>query len=290
MAIATQLILNGVIAGAIYALVASGFSLIYSVTKFMHFAHGAVLAIGAYLLFTFAVMYGLNFWFAIVLTLICSSLAGVLIDWLVYRPLRRRKASGAVLLIASIAVMTLVNALVLAVWGADVKTVQTRNPVFDVLGARITFIQVCIIVVSLVLLLALWWLMKQTKLGKAMRAVADNKDVAQTVGINPERIYTYTFIIGSFLAGVAGILIGIEQNLYPTMGISLVIKGFTGAVIGSLASVPGSVLGSFILGLVENIGIWWLPSGYKDAIAFVLLFIFLLFKPSGLLGVKVREA
>ncbi len=290
MAIAVQLILNGIIAGAIYALVASGFSLIYSVTKFMHFAHGAVLALGAYLLYTFAVNLGLNFWFAILLTLICSCFAGVLMDWLVYKPLRKRKASGAVLLIASIALMLLVNALILAVWGADVKTVPTFNPVFDVFGARITLIQVIIIVVSVVLLLLLWLLMKKTKLGKAMRAVADNKDVAMTVGINPERIYTYTFIIGSFLAGVAGILIGIEQNLYPQMGVSLVIKGFTGAVIGSLASVPGSVLGSFILGLVENIGIWWLPSGYKDAIAFVLLFIFLLFRPSGLLGIKVREA
>ncbi len=290
MPIATQLILNGIIAGAIYALVASGFSLIYSVTKFMHFAHGAVLALGAYFLYAFAVSAGLNFWLAVILTLICSCISGVAMDWLVYRPLRKRKASSAVLLIASIALMTFVNAVVLAVWGADVKTIPTKNPVFDVFGARVTFIQVLIIIVSALLLLALWFLMKKTKLGKAMRAVADNKDVAQTVGINPERIYTYTFIIGSFLAGVAGILIGIEQNLYPQMGISLVIKGFTGAVIGSLASVPGSVLGSLILGLVENIGIWWLPSGYKDAIAFVLLFVFLLFKPTGLLGARVREA
>ena len=290
MAIATQLILNGIIAGAIYALVASGFSLIYSVTKFMHLAHGAVLALGAYFMYTFAVAAGLNFWFAILLTLICSSAAGEIINWLVYKPLRKRKASGAVLLIASIAVLIFLNSLILAVWGADVKTINTRNPVFDFIGARITLVQIIIIIVSVVLLLVLWLLMKKTKLGKAMRAVADNKDVAQTVGINPERIYSYTFIIGSFLAGVAGILIGIEQNLFPTMGLSLVIKGFTGAVIGSLASVPGAVLGSFILGLVENIGIWWLPSGYKDAIAFVLLFVFLLFKPSGLLGVKVREA
>lgn len=150
--------------------------------------------------------------------------------------------------------------------------------------------QVTIIVVSFALLIGLWWLMKKTRLGKAMRAVADNKEVAQTVGINPEKIYTFTFLIGSLLAGVAGILIGIEQNLYPTMGVSLAIKGFTGAVVGSLASVPGAVLGSFLLGLAENIGIWWLPSGYKDAIAFILLFAFLLFKPTGILGVKVREA
>jgi branched-chain amino acid transport system permease protein len=290
MAIATQLILNGIIAGAIYALVASGFSLIYSVTKFMHLAHGAVLAIAAYLMYTFAVASGINFWLAIILTLVCSCIAGVAMDWLVYSPLRKRKASGAVLLIASIGIMIFMNGLILALWGADVKTIATRNPVFDVVGARVTLIQIDIIIISALLLLGLWFLMKRTKLGKAMRAVADNKEVAMTVGINPERIYTYTFMIGSFLAGVAGILIGIEQNLYPNMGLSLIIKGFTGAVIGSLASVPGSVLGSLLLGLVENIGIWWLPSGYKDAIAFVLLFIFLLFRPSGLLGVKVREA
>jgi len=290
MAIAVQLILNGIIAGAIYALVASGFSLIYSVTKFMHFAHGAVLALGAYFMYTFAVASGMHFWLAVLLTIAFSGIAGALTNWIVYLPLRKRKASAAVLLIASIALMTFLNALVLGIWGADVKTIPTRNPVFDVLGARVTFIQIIIIAVSAVLLLGLWLLMKKTTLGKAMRAVADNNEVAQTVGINPERIYTYTFIIGSVLAGVAGILIGIEQNLYPQMGVSLIIKGFTGAVIGSLVSVPGSVLGSLILGLAENIGIWWLPSGYKDAIAFVLLFIFLLFKPSGLLGYKVREA
>ena len=290
MAIAVQLILNGIIAGAIYALVASGFSLIYSVTKFMHFAHGAVLALGAYFMYTFAVASGMHFWLAVLLTIAFSGIAGALTNWIVYLPLRKRKASAAVLLIASIALMTFLNALVLGIWGADVKTIPTRNPVFDVLGARVTFIQIIIIAVSAVLLLGLWLLMKKTTLGKAMRAVADNNEVAQTVGINPERIYTYTFIIGSVLAGVAGILIGIEQNLYPQMGVSLITKGFTGAVIGSLVSVPGSVLGSLILGLAENIGIWWLPSGYKDAIAFVLLFIFLLFKPSGLLGYKVREA
>lgn len=290
MGIAAQLILNGVIAGAIYALVASGFSLIYGVTKFLHIAHGAVLGFGAYVLFSTSVSLGLNFWLGILIALIASMFVGELMNRLVYKSLRARKASGAVLLIASIALLTFVNALVLALWGADVKTIPVYNPVFELFDARITLIQLVIIGVAAVLLLALWLLMKRTMLGKAMRAVADNKDVAQTVGINPERIYSYTFMIGSFLAGVAGVLIGIEQNLYPQMGVSLAIKGFTGAVVGSMASVPGSVLGALILGLVENIGIWWLPSGYKDAIAFVLLFIFLLFKPTGLLGVKVREA
>ncbi|MBI4448673.1 branched-chain amino acid ABC transporter permease [Candidatus Woesearchaeota archaeon] len=290
MAIATQLILNGIIAGAIYALVASGFALIYSVAKFMHFSHGAVVAMGAYFLYMFAVLLGWPLPVAIVGALILSALLGEVMNRVAYRPLRMRKSSSAVLLIASLALMSLVSASILAVWGADVKTVPIKNPVFELLGARVTKLQLVIIGVSLVLLVVLWILMRKTRLGKAMRAVADHKEVAQTVGIDPESIYTKTFLIGSFLGGVAGILIGLEQNLYPQMGTSLAIKGFTGAVVGGLTSVPGAVLGSFILGLVENIGIWWLPSGYKDAIAFVLLFVFLLFKPNGLMGSKVREA
>ena len=291
MSLAGQLIANGIIAGAIYALVASGFSLVYNVTKMLHFAHGAVVALGAYFVYTL-VSAKLAFPLAVLLTILMTCVAGEIINRFVYRPLRARKATSAVLLIASLAVMIFVNALILAVWGADIKTIALpyKNAVFDIGGVLITEVQLSIIIVSLVLLLALWLLMTHTRFGKAMRALADNKDVAQTVGINPERMYTLTFIIGSALAAIAGILIGIEQNLQPTMGVSLVIKGFTGAVIGSMLSVPGAVLGSLLLGLVENIGIWWLPSGYKDAIAFALMFAFLLFRPQGILGKKMREA
>jgi branched-chain amino acid transport system permease protein len=289
--LAAQLIANGIIAGAIYALVASGFSLIYNVTKFMHFAHGAVLALGAYFIYTLASAH-LAFPLAVLVTILLTCASGEVVNRLVYRPLRARKASSAVMLIASLAAMIFLNALILAIWGADIKTIPLGfgNPVSELGGVLITSVQIAIIITALALLLALWWFMTKTRLGKAMRALADNKDVAQTVGINPEQLYTITFLVGSGLAAVAGILIGIEQNLQPTMGTSLIIKGFTGAVIGGMLSVPGAVLGSLLLGLVENIGIWWLPSGYKDAIAFALLFIFLLFRPHGILGKKMREA
>jgi len=118
-----------------------------------------------------------------------------------------------------------------------------------------------------------------------MRAVADNKELASIVGIDHRRVSDYAFFIGSSLAGIAGILIGLEQNLEPVMGTSLMIKGFTGAIIGGITSVPASIIGSYLLGLVENFGIWYLPSGYKDAIAFTLLFLFLLFRPSGMFGI-----
>ena len=128
--------------------------------------------------------------------------------------------------------------------------------------------------------------MKKTKLGKAMRAVSNNKDVAEIVGINSETIYSWSFIIGSAIAGIAGILICLEQNLEPTMGTGLIIKGFTAAIIGGIGNVYGAVLGALLLGLAENFGILYLPSGYKDAIAFIILFVFLLFRPQGLFGTK----
>ncbi len=289
--LAAQLITNGIIAGAIYALVASGFSLIYNVTKFMNFAHGATLALGAYFMFAF-VSGHVPFWAAIILTLIATVIAGEVVNRVVYKPLRKRKASTAVLLIGSLSAMIFVNAIILAIWGADIKTIQLpwQNPVLNIGGVLITGVQVTIIMVAAVLLLGLWLLMKRSRLGIAMRAVMNNKEVAQTVGIDPERMYSITFALSSALAAVAGILIGIEQNLHPTMGTALVIKGFTGAVVGGMVSVPGAIMGSLILGLAENIGIWWLPSGYKDAIAFALLFIFLLVRPQGLFGKKTREA
>ena len=205
-----------------------------------------------------------------------------------FKALVKRKTSNVILLMASFALLIFFESLILMLFGADVKTIGLIKIAkgLEFLGAIITPLQIVIIAVSLVLLVLLYFFMKRTKIGKAMRAVADNKDVAEVVGISSEKIYSWSFIIGSAIAGIAAILVGLEQNLEPMMGTNLMIKGFTGAIIGGIGSVPGAVLGSFLLGLAENFGIWFLPSGYKDAIAFVILFIFLLFRHQGILGIK----
>ncbi|MBU1136514.1 MAG: branched-chain amino acid ABC transporter permease [Nanoarchaeota archaeon] len=284
----TQLLINGLIAGAIYALVASGFSLIYSVNKFVHFAHGATIAFSAYALYFLFSITGLNFWLSAILAVTFGALIGLGMNLIVYKELRKRKASSVILLIASFALLILLESLVLLYFGADVKTIGYINVAkgIEIFGAIITPLQIMIILVSLVLLVLLFLFMKKTKIGKAMRAVSDNKNVAEILGINSEKIYNWTFIIGSAIAGIAGVLIALEQNLEPTMGTGLIIKGFTAAIIGGIGSVPGAILGAFLLGFAENFGIWYLPSGYKDAIAFVLLFLFLLFRPNGILGIK----
>ncbi|NQU77959.1 branched-chain amino acid ABC transporter permease [Candidatus Falkowbacteria bacterium] len=283
-----QLFFNGLIAGAIYALVAAGFSLIYSTGKFIHFAHGAVVAVAAYFLYTFFSILGLNFYLAVILTIISSGFFGWIINKIIYEPLRRKKASNVILLIASVALLILLESLILLIFGADVKTIGFIKIAkgLEIFSAVITPLQIIIILSSLVLLLILYLFMKKARLGKAMRAVSDNKDVAEIVGISSKKIYSWSFIIGSAIAGVAGILVGLEQNLEPMMGTHLMIKGFTAAIIGGIGSVPGAILGAFLLGLVENFGIWFLPSGYKDAIAFVILFIFLILRPQGILGRK----
>ena len=284
------MLINGLIAGAIYALVASGFSLIYATNKFIHFAHGAVIAFSAYILYLFFTVLGLNFGFAVVITIIFASLIGYGLNLAIYKQLRKRKSSSVILLIASVGLLILLESLILILFGADVKTIGfiKISKGMSFLGAIITPLQLFIIISSLILLIGLFLFMKKTKIGKAMRAVSDNKDVAEIVGISSEKIYSWSFIIGSAIAGIAAILISLEQNLEPMMGTSLMIKGFAAAIIGGIGSVYGAVLGAFLLGIAENFGIWYLPSGYKDAIAFFLLFLFLLFRPQGILGIKRR--
>jgi len=291
-----QLLINGLIAGSIYALVASGFSLIYATNKFVHFAHGTTVTVSAYVLLTLFSALGLNFYLAAAGTILVAALLGYLMHLLLYQPLRSRKASSAVMLIASIGLMIFLENLMLALFGADVKTVgllEVRKGIEVGLGAEasakaaavITPLQIVIIAIAAGLLIALWLFMKKSRLGKTMRAVADNPELARISGINANKVFAQSFALGSAIAGIAAILVALEQNIEPVMGTGLIIKGFTGAIIGGVTSVPGAVLGSYLLGLAENFGIWFLPSGWKDAIAFGLLFVFLLWRPTGILGI-----
>lgn len=286
--IGVQIIVNGIIAGSIYALIASGFSLIYSSNRFVHFAHGSMAAVGAYLTYAFFHLWGVPFLLAALLAIICTTLIGLLLYSITYRLLQKKKSATFVLLMAGIGLMIFLDNLLLLLFGAKVKSIDVIETAkgISVLGAIITPLQVAIVVLSLVILGLLGVFMRYTKQGKILRAVADNDDLARISGINTTKVQYLGFGIGSAMAGIAGILIGIEQNLEPAMGMQLIIKGFTGAVIGGVTSIPGSVLGSYLLGLVENIGIWFLPSGYKDAIAFTLLLLFLILRPQGILGIR----
>lgn len=158
-----------------------------------------------------------------------------------------------------------------------------------ILGAVITDIQIMILVISLILFAGLWLFIQKTKLGKAMRAVSDDPIAASVVGIHSEKIIFVSFAIGSFLAGAAGILISLETNIEPTMGFNAILKGIIAAIIGGIGSIPGALLGGFFLGIAENLGIWKIQAAWKDSIAFLILIVFLLLRPGGIMGVNTDK-
>jgi len=286
-----QLLLNSFIAGSIYALIAIGFTVIYRTVKFFHFAHGVVYAAGAYFGYTLIISAGLNPIFSFFLASVLAGVIGVGIDRLVYYPLRRQKASNLVFLIASFGVFIFIQNLLQLIYSAQILTLRT-GPVREghhVLGAVITDTQILILAVSIILFAALWLFIRRAKLGKAMRAVSDDPIGASVVGINPEKTIFLSFFIGSVLAGAAGILISLETNIEPTMGMNAILKGIIASIIGGIGSIPGALFGGLFLGLAENLGIWKIQAGWKDCIAFVILIIFLLLRPGGILGVKTKK-
>jgi len=283
-----QLILNGIIAGTIYTLIALGFTIIYRTIKFFHFAHGVVYATGAYFAYTFFILFDINPLISFFLSIILTSLLGICIDKFVYHPLRKHKTSNLVFLLASFGVFIFLQNHLQLIFGAQILTLRT-GPVKEghhFLGAVITDIQILIIVTCFVLFFLCWVFIQKTKFGKAIRAVSDDSVGARVIGINSEKIIMIAFAIGSALAGVAGILVSLETNIEPTMGFNAILKGIIASIIGGIGSIPGALLGGLFLGIAENLGIWQIQAGWKDAIAFVILILFLLLRPSGIMGVK----
>jgi branched-chain amino acid transport system permease protein len=283
-----QLLVNGLIAGGIYALVALGFSVIYRTVKFFHFAHGVIYTAGAYTAYTLVIQLQMNFVIAFFLAMLVAAVLGLLIDRSVYYPLRRKNASNLIFLLASFGVFIFLQNLIQLIYGAQILSLRT-GPVtegYHVLSAVITPTQIMILAVSIALMFALWAFIMKTKLGKAMRAVSDDPVAANVVGINPEKTILLSFAIGSALAGAAGVLIALETNIEPTMGFSAILKGIIASIVGGIGSIPGAMFGGFFLGLAENLGIAWIPSGWKDAIAFAILILFLLIRPRGILGIR----
>ena len=284
----TQLLLNSFISGTIYTLIALGFTLIYRTVKFFHFAHGVVYACGAYIAYTFSIQLNIYPTISFFLASLLTGCIGIAIDRLVYFPLRKLKAVNLIFLIASFGIFIFLQNLLQLIYSAQILTLRTGvvKEGHHFIDGIITDTQIIIIIVSLLLFAVLSLFIYTTKLGKAMRAVADDRVAASVVGINPERIILITFFVGSVLAGAAGILISLETNIEPTMGMNAILKGMTASIIGGVGSIPGAAVGGLFLGFAENFGIWKISAAWKDCIAFGILILFLLIKPSGLLGKK----
>jgi branched-subunit amino acid ABC-type transport system permease component len=285
MSILPQLIANSLIAAGTYALIALGFNLIYATTKFFNLAHGAMATVGGYaVFFLLRTFTGINVALAIALGVLFAGLLGFGLDRLVYRELRKRKASNLVLLVASLGMLTVVQAIVAMLFTSQFQTLSAAvsDTVYTIGGASVTGTQLTIMGSALAVRILLALLLKKTLFGKTVRAVSDDEEVSKIVGINTEWVIGWVFFIGSAIAGLSGILVGFDTGIQPTMGLNLLLKGVIASIVGGIGSVYGAVLGALLLGFVENFGIWKISGEWKDAIAFVLLILFLIFRPQGI--------
>jgi len=281
-----QLVVNGIIAGSEYALLAIGLTLIFGILRLIHFAHGEVAMVGAYTAFVASVWLGLPLWIGFIVATVVGAGLGLVVNRVAFKPLRKQHMLMP--LIAAIAVSILLQNMIALIFGNEIKT-YALGPVekgMEMFGFIITKTQVLIVFVAIALMLITWLFIKKTKIGQEVRAVADNRHLAESLGIDSERVINVTFAFGSALAAAGGVLIAMETNLEPMMGLMPNIKAFAAVIVGGVGSVPGAILGSYFIGLAENIGIWYLPSGYKDAIAFFILLVFLLIRPQGIFGRK----
>jgi branched-chain amino acid transport system permease protein len=287
MSILPQIIINSIIAASVYALLALGFTLIYRTAKFFDIGYGALTAVGGYMTFLFARMLNMPIWLSVIIGVAIAGFVGFAIDKLVYVHLRKRKATNMILLVASLGVFTALQAIVAIFFTSQFRTLAVKSqPVFKIAGGSVTLIQVITIGAAILVTLGLVLMLKKTMFGKAIKAIGDDVEVSKIVGINTRRVIGYVFFIGSAIAGLAGILVGFDTGIEPIMGLSLLLKGIIAAIIGGVGNIWGALLGAVLLGFVENFGIWQISGEWKDAIAFVLLIIFLLVRPQGIFGNK----
>ncbi len=295
-----QQVINGLTVGGVYALIALGYTMVYGILELINFAHGEIYMLGAYLgiiflgFFTAAGITSYSLSLSLILTLVLSilfcSAYGFTVERIAYRPLRNAPRLSP--LISAIGMSIFLQNYVMLTQGATDKVFPHLfgSGGFDLLGARITFLQSSIIVLSCLLMVSLHLYVTMTRAGKAMRAVAQDKVMASLLGINIDSVISTTFIIGSGLAAVAGVMVAMYYGLVNySIGYVAGMKAFTAAVLGGIGSIPGAMFGGITLGFVESIAGSYISSEYKDAYAFAVLVVVLLIRPSGIFGKSTEE-
>jgi branched-subunit amino acid ABC-type transport system permease component len=296
MDILPQLLVNSLITGSIYALAASGLCLSFALLKILNFAHGHMMMLGAYMYLLFALDLEQSLVTASLLAAMSMTLIGMLTLSIFVTPFMR--FSPLLPFVTTLALASMLEAVVSMVFGVNVRSLSTGEELasLEFAGVFITPIQILIISSALVILATMAIIIHGTGLGRRVRALAENSHASQTLGIQARRINFCVFVIGTILAAYAGVLVGYETNLQPTMGNAYTIKAFAAMILGGLGSIWGTVIGAYILGFVENMAIgldfggYSLPAGYKDAFAFVIILCVLLIRPQGLFGSRARSA
>ena len=284
-----QQFINGLSIGSIYALMAVGYSLVYSIMNFSNFAHGGVIMLGAYFGYFFMTVCQLPFPAAFLGAAITAGILAILIERAAYKPLRNRKAPFLYFIISAMGASIFLENIVIATIGPAFRTYPVIFPEIPLqLGAiAIGRLDIIIFAISVVCLIILIYILDFTKIGKAIQATSYNVKASALMGVNTDIIMIAVFGIGGLLAGVAGVMFGMKYTVYPQIG-NITIKSFIAAVFGGLGSLPGAVVGSVLLGIIETLTSGYLSSQYRDLIAFALLIIMLVVRPMGIMG-KITE-
>lgn len=284
-----QQLINGIQIGSIYALVALGYSMVYGIVKLINFAHGEIIMIGSYVAWYLIARIEMPSWLSILLSVAFCALFGILIEKVAYKPLR--KAARISLLITAIGISLLLQNLAQLIFSANPRMFPNLfDGALDLGGWQISFATIVTIVVSVVIMIGLTFLVNNTKMGKAMRAVSEDNEAAQLMGINVNHTISFTFGVGSALAAVAAVLYCCSYSqITPTMGSLLGLKAFVAAVLGGIGSIPGAVVGGFCIGIAESLTKGFISSQLADAVVFGILIVVLLIKPTGILGRRVSE-
>lgn len=285
-------LINGISLGSVYAIIALGYTMVYGIAKMLNFAHGDVIMVGAYISFCATSYLHLPPIVSVLIAMIVCTVLGIVIEGLAYKPLR--KASSLAVLITAIGVSYFLQNAALLIWGSAPKTFSSIVPIdsFALFGGKLIITPESIVTVlsCIVIMVALTLFTRKSKMGKAMRAVSEDKDAAELMGINVNVTISLTFAIGSALAAIAGVLLcSAYPVLIPTTGSMPGIKAFTAAVFGGIGSIPGAMIGGILLGIIEIFSKSYISTNLSDAIVFAVLIIVLLVKPTGLLGKKITE-
>lgn len=286
-----QQLINGITLGSTYSLIALGYTMVYGIIMLINFAHGEIFMAGAFVGLFLVKVLKFNIFLSLILAMAFCMVMGVIIERVAYRPLRKSSRLSA--LISAIGVSIFLSTLALMVFGADAKGFPDNTfPVtqISVGTAEISSLQLLILGVSAFLMITLEFIVRKTKIGKAMRATSQDYNTAALMGVNVNRVISFTFALGSSLAAAGGVLVGILYNSVSfNMGLMAGLKAFAAAVLGGIGSIPGAMLGGIFLGVCEVMGVAAGYSSYRDAIAFAILVFVLLIKPTGLFGQKIQK-
>ena len=283
MSLFIQQIVNGLILGGSYTLIALGLTMIYGILYIANFAHGGVYMLGAFASCFLLTMFGIGFFPAMLISMVGTAVLGIVIERVVFRPLTNAPHANG--FIAALGLFFILEGMAAILWGHDYRTFPAVYPqIVHFLGISLSLQRVLVIGVTVILIIILYLVIQKTTVGRTIRAVSQESRAAVLVGISANRVSALTFAIGSALAAAAGTLLGPIFLVYPQMGNAPITKAFVVIILGGMGSIPGAILGGFIVGIVESLGVTYISSTFMDLYAFIVLIIILMFKPRGLMG------